>query len=758
MRLAARVRRSFAALPGRGAAAARRVAVAARRGAAAAHRAVRLRACARGRRRGAPSLVHHILSVQLAVTAAIGVLALLSLAWTSQTIIENNLAHWAEQWTEQLNELGAPLYLSDQDDALINVETFVETYPELAYVNWYGRDGRLLFTIGSDEPQPGDRAALGAETTEALGALAGRSMPHVLDERGDSPGLFRLRGPIWTESFVGDGLAGFRAGGSAQTTLEVLGFVELELDFSWYYDQLFYKLMAGSVVLLGVLALSWRAGRYWLMRALEPLSALQEPLAELARGNMRVRFAPSRHREIQSIVATLEETTAALEQRDGRLLHLATHDPLTGLQNRHRFVEHLTAELDGASTDVQSAVFFIDLDQFKYINDTCGHPAGDELLRLAARCIEGAVRAHDTVARFGGDEFTVLARSVDRHEAREIGRGVLEQMRMLTQIHGDKVFHLQCSVGIAMARAGELDAHEYLAQADMACHAAKSKGRNRLEMYRLSDRDNQQMAKDIRWVQTVRRALEHGSFVMLYQPLVDLQTGWADHYEVLLRLQTENGQLVPPDAFLPAAARFGLLAQIDRWVLENAIAALAGFLVSRPDLRFSINLSASVLEDDRLAAYVQSLLSEKRVPPGAVVFEITEQVAVRFAARVDRQLASLRELGCGFAIDDFGKGYSSFSYLKQLPVDYMKIDGSFIDRLDRDRIDQTLVRMLAELGRATGISTVAERVQNAATLDILAKFGIDYAQGYYLGRPARAPEAKQFAVPAGSRRKFARRA
>lgn len=709
--------------------------------------------------RHAPSLVHHLISLQVVTIAAIGMLSLACLAWMSRQIIENNLSHWATQWTNQLGELGAPLYLSDQNRALFDVERFIATYPEIEYVNWYGSDGTPKRSMASADEATVDLEPLGKATVAALAGMAGSRAAYMLDENPGTKGRFRLIGPIWTESLTDDGLIGFDAGAEAETTSKLLGFVEVELDYSWYYAQLMSKLKLGSLFLIAMLGLSWVGGRRMLKRALLPLSQLQEPLAELAKGNMALTLAPSRYREIQNIVKTLEDTAAALEQRDRRLVHLATHDPLTGLYNRNRFVEELAAEIgrlpEGAP---RSAVFFIDLDQFKYVNDTCGHPAGDEMLRLAAQCIRGATRKEDVVARFGGDEFTVLARHVTRQQAQEIALKIIEQMRLLTQVHGSKVFHLQCSVGVAMLRSGQLDSHEYLAQADIACHAAKAKGRNRFEIYKASDRENQQMAREIAWIQIVRDALERNAFVLVYQPLVDIKTGWAYHYEVLLRLETGRGELIPPEAFLPAAGRFGLVIDIDRWVVEHALRALAGFREKRPELRFSVNLSASVLEDRHFAAHVIALLDENGIPPQAIVFEITEQMAVRFAMQVDKQLTTLRELGCGFAIDDFGKGYSSFSYLKQLPVDYLKIDGSFVERLDRDRIDQTMVRMIGELGRAAGIKTVAEYVQNGATLDLLAKFGIDYAQGFYLGKPSRIPEEREFPVGRSTRQRASRRA
>jgi EAL domain-containing protein (putative c-di-GMP-specific phosphodiesterase class I) len=241
------------------------------------------------------------------------------------------------------------------------------------------------------------------------------------------------------------------------------------------------------------------------------------------------------------------------------------------------------------------------------------------------------------------------------------------------------------------------------------------------------------MAHDVDWMNRLRAALEHGGLDLYYQPLLHIRSGEVRHYEALLRLKTEHG-LVSPPSFLPAAARFGLMADIDRCVLRLAVKALHDFGASQPEFTLSVNLSGFAFEDDSLGSYVKSLLSEHGVSGERLVIEVTEQLAVRFAANTDKQIALLRELGCRLAIDDFGTGYSSFSYLKRLPVDYLKIDGSFIRGLTRDRVDQAMVRMVGEVARAAGMQTVAEYVNSAATLSLLAKYGIDYAQGFYVGK------------------------
>jgi EAL domain-containing protein (putative c-di-GMP-specific phosphodiesterase class I) len=255
------------------------------------------------------------------------------------------------------------------------------------------------------------------------------------------------------------------------------------------------------------------------------------------------------------------------------------------------------------------------------------------------------------------------------------------------------------------------------------------------------------MANEIVWVERIRRALDRDGFVLVYQPLLRISTGWTDHHEVLLRLKTDDDELVSPDAFLPAAKRFGLMVDIDHWVLENAIKSLAEHRTPRTNLNYSINLSASVFENERFGKHVQSLLARYDVPPESIIFEITEQTAVRFAAESDKQIALLREVGCRFAIDDFGKGYSSFSYLRDLPVDYLKIDGSFVEGLEHDEMNQTLVRAMGEVARAARLETIAECVETGETLALLGQLGIDYAQGHFIAKPALAPTELEIQIP-----------
>ncbi len=689
------------------------------------------------RRERSRNLVREVLGVQLAITALGGLIAVAGLAWTSGAVVRDNLEHWAAQWASELNELGAPFYLDDAGAAMLDVERFIAKYPEIERVTWYDTTGGALLSLGGDGTTLVDAAALDAPTAAALAARAGVQPPYLLTQNVSPGQRYRLSGPIWTESFADDAL--FSADpAAAATSVRQLGFVSVDLDFSGYEDALWPRLAVASGILLLLLGASWACGRWFLKSALAPLSELENSLAQLAADAPAVRFPSSPYTELRAIVTALEDTTRALQKRERRLLHLANHDQLTGLPNRHRFVSDLDLELARCADGARSALFFIDLDQFKYVNDTCGHAAGDHLLQLAAQQLRYAVRTEDLVARFGGDEFVVLVRDVSRNEARAAATKVLELMRGLKHVERDQVFHLQCSIGVTLLHGSRVSSHEVIAQGDIACRSAKAHGRNRIEIYSPAGKESEQIAKDVLTMNRLRDALEADRFELLYQPLMHIKTRTVSHYETLLRLPVENGVL-GPESFLPAAFRFGLMADIDRWVLKRAVRSLAELTPSMPQLKLSTNLSGFAFEDEGLAAYLRGLLTEHGVAGDRLVLEITEQLAVRFAASTDKQITMLRDLGCQLAIDDFGSGYSSFSYLKRLPVDFLKIDGSFIKSLARDRVDQAMVRMVGEVARAVGIETVAEYVTSAATLELLAKYGIDYAQGYFIGKPMAQP-------------------
>ncbi len=707
-------------------------------------------------RNGQRVLVHEILSLQLIITAVIGILAIAGLYWGGQWVLQDNYSRWALQWTEDLNELGAPLYLQD-NEAIIRLESFIDKYPEIDRVVFYYEGGTVLRAIANNDGQSDPIQPLPASRLAELAALTGTERPYVIDSPFFDARSFRIYAPIWTEAIVSDGLFSFDPTGAQDSAVRNLaGYVGLELDFGVFHNRLVNNIMVAITVLLVLLIISGFLGRRTLQRALMAISDLQKPIAELAKGNLAVVFKPARHREISEIVEALESTASALGERNERLSQLANHDTLTGLFNRRRFIDELRQHLQTTTGKSRGALLFVDLDQFKYVNDTCGHPAGDRLIIKVADQLLHTVGEQGTVARFGGDEFTVLLKNISRRETRALAESILDDMRRLAHIEEEQVIHVHCSIGIAMIGSGKCDTDELIARVDIACRQAKVSGRNRLAFHSVSEREAEQMVADVNWISRLREAIDTESLVLRYQPIVSVATGNTSHHEVLLRMKGDNGKLIGPDAFLPAAVRFGLMAEIDSWLIERAIFELARYRKDAPDLRFALNLSANAFEAENLSAFVRAELDRHNVPAHAVMFEITESLAARHLNHVEKQIASFRELGCEVALDDFGTGYSSFSYLQQLSVDYIKIDGAFIKDIVRNPVDQKMVQMICEIGREAGMKTVAEYVQDYKTFRMLGGLGVDYAQGYYIGRPAATPMRKS--MPAScAPRKIARR-
>jgi diguanylate cyclase (GGDEF)-like protein len=687
--------------------------------------------------------------LQLVITTVIGALAIAGLYWGGQWVLQDNYSRWALQWTEDLNELGTPLYLEGDREVVLRLESFVGRYPEIHRVTYYFEDGTPFYSIDNGLYHSIPARSLSEKVVASLSAQVGSDTPYLVNSNVFSAHTFEILAPIWTESMGGDGLFNFSPATSpASSTRNLAGFVRLELDFSFFHARLVTNIKVATSVLLLLLVVSGFIGGRRLQSALTAISDLQGPIAELAKGNLSVRFKPAKHREISQIVEALQSTASALSERNEKLSRLANHDVLTGLYNRRRFVEELRKEVQNVARDnSEAALLFVDLDQFKYVNDTCGHPAGDRMIRKVADQLQRCVGNSGTVGRFGGDEFTVLATNVTKASAQSLAESILEDLRRVAHVEDDNVFHVHCSIGIAMIDSDQFDHDDLISHADIACREAKASGRNRLAFHNMTAADVEQMAADVNWVGKLREAIDNNLLMLRYQPIVCIATGETSGHEVLLRMKSDRGGMISPDAFLPAAVRFGLMAEIDTWLIEAAIAELARYREDAPDLRFSLNLSANAFEAENLTEFVRSRLTRHAVPPDCVTFEITESLAMRHLNHVEKQIAGLRDLGCQVSLDDFGTGYSSFSYLQKLPVDYIKIDGSFIRDLVRNPVDQKMVRMIGEIGRAAGMKTVAEYVQSGSAFTLLGQLGIDFAQGFYIGRPTMTPIRKTMPVP-----------
>lgn len=419
------------------------------------------------------------------------------------------------------------------------------------------------------------------------------------------------------------------------------------------------------------------------------------------------------------------------KQAEESLQYLATHDPLTNIPNRYMLEEVLQQTVEQAKQGVQSALLFIDLDNFKMVNDTYGHVVGDEMLVTVARTLAGNLGTADFVARFGGDEFAVLVKGVTREQAELIAeklRRITDQTEMPLGSYGVKLT-LTISIGMIMVD-GTADTRKLLALADNALYTAKERGRNRVVLTQPDDDIAEALFKTNRTVGLIRSALKENRFLLFFQPVISFTEGRIIHYETLLRLRQENGEIILPDTFIPVAERFGLMAQMDRWVIETAFKTLR----KHPGLNLFINLSGTSLGDGTLLDLVESLIRGS-TNPSRIGFEITETAAVRDLAQAERWIQRIKEFGCKFALDDFGIGFSSFSYLRILPVDYLKIDGSFVRSIDLDDNHRAIVQAMNSVSHTLGKKTIAEFVENEEIAGILKEMGVDYGQGYHLGMP-----------------------
>ncbi len=433
----------------------------------------------------------------------------------------------------------------------------------------------------------------------------------------------------------------------------------------------------------------------------------------------------------------------------------ATHDPLTELFNRRYFEEELEREVQRHQRgEPDSALLYIDLDRFKYLNDTAGHEAGDRLLIDIGRQLERRLRRGDTLARLGGDEFALILRNVDRDHIEEIAEGfrlMLSEYRFSTD---GRSYNIGGSIGIALIDADTRSSSEALANADIACHIAKRNGRNQVHLYDAAQDERAAMDLDLGWSSRLREALEEGRFVLHYQPIVALSdidmdrlpaedgAVWQQlsdgplHFEVLLRLRSEGGELIPPSAFISSAERFNIMPAIDLWVVRHALRELRRFETSHEaPLTFSINLSASTLNDERARQQVLGLVAEAGLDHSSLIFEITETTAIDNFSLAQQFMEELRALGCRIALDDFGTGFSSFSQLKSIDANYVKIDGQYVHNMARDPIDRAIVTSMNDIAHSLGLQTVAEFVESAETLRLLKVCGVDFVQGYYIQRP-----------------------
>lgn len=446
------------------------------------------------------------------------------------------------------------------------------------------------------------------------------------------------------------------------------------------------------------------------------------------------------HDEMYELVGTVLVFRDVTELRalNKELRYRASHDALTGLLNRAEFERQLQQALDGARTsNSHHALCYIDLDLFKVVNDTCGHTAGDELLKQISLILKREIRQSDVLARLGGDEFGILLEGCALSRAQTIADHIRKNIQDFRFVWEEKSFQIGASIGVVEVNADSGAVIDVFRMADVACYAAKEGGRNRVHVFHPDDSVMAERQGEIDWVQRINNALKWERIVLYGQRMERFGKGSGYQYEILIRIRENDDQLVSPDRFLPAAERYHLMPVVDRWVIAKAFSMISALVGGHHDdiEGFSLNISGQSLNDPALLPFIVEEMKRNKVPPEWLCFEITETTAVTHFSSALRLISELKGMGCRFSLDDFGSGLSSFGYLKNLPVDFVKVDGAFVRDILNDKADLAMVRSIHEVARAMEIGTIAEYVENEAIYQVLEKIGIDYGQGNYIARP-----------------------
>ncbi len=452
--------------------------------------------------------------------------------------------------------------------------------------------------------------------------------------------------------------------------------------------------------------------------------------------NNLTRLVPAIRRELREAQRRL-----TLRQAEATIHHMAYHDALTGLVNRLEFERRLQRALQSAKErSYEHVLLYLDLDQFKIINDTCGHMAGDQLLRCLTVDLLHQVRNRDTLARLGGDEFGILLENCNLDHALKIAETIRETIQNFRFSWKGYNFAIGVSIGVTIINSSSRNIEEVLSGADMACYAAKDLGRNRVHLYRADDAELNRRHTEMQWASRIAQAVQENRFVLHEHTIMPLNVNTTvNHREFLIRMVDEQGKLILPYAFIPAAERYNMMTTVDRWVIHTAFQQLACERhqnnTATDDRITFINLSGTSLSDAGLLEYIHTQLKLYQLLPHTICFEITETAAITDFTNAIHFIHKIKEHGCRFALDDFGSGMSSFSYLKRIPVDFIKIDGSFVKNMRTDRMDYAIIKAIAEIAHVGGIKTIAEFAQDEESIIALREIGVDYAQGHGIDLP-----------------------
>jgi diguanylate cyclase (GGDEF)-like protein len=512
------------------------------------------------------------------------------------------------------------------------------------------------------------------------------------------------------------------------------------------------NMLFASVALLLSGFFAWRLGK----RITRPIVSLANAVISIGEGKMEHHFPEAFGGEIETLQKGFNQMASQLkvahesmqeriEDATHQLRHQAQHDSLTGLVNRQEFEKRLDRALHTVKHQDAKHVFcYMDLDQFKVVNDTCGHGAGDELLRQISLMLSGRIRGQDTLARLGGDEFGLLLKNCDMPSAIKIAEQILEMIQDFRFVHRDMIFRIGVSIGMVEITGEFSNVGAITSSADASCYAAKDGGRNRIHIYQPEDVDLSKRHVEMEWVGRILLAMEEERFCLYCQPIISLKNTHEDvlgkpfFYEILMRQVDQDGRIIPPMAFIPAAERYNIMEKIDRWVIKKTFQTYRQYIDLRKNpekFLFTINLSGVSLSDATLLEYICDLFEQYRVPPDCICFEITETSAIVNLANTIQLMEALKSLGCRFLLDDFGSGMSSFAYLKNLPVDFLKMDGNYVRDIVSNPIDFAMTQSIHSIAEAMKIKTIAEFVESQETMDLLIEMGVDYGQGFFIGNP-----------------------
>ena len=550
---------------------------------------------------------------------------------------------------------------------------------------------------------------------------------------------------IRTEVAVDDFSEGNQQAARVDSRSMLLGWVGLDVSrdatFRGQRESIWQSLMILLAGLIVSLFFAWRIGR----RITQPILALTHTVSRIGEGHLDERVEPTGEAELgvlqrgvnhmaSHLQAMQDQMQEKIDQATARLVYQASHDELTGLINRREFEQRLERLLLSAlQQGREHALCYMDLDQFKVINDTCGHAAGDELLRQLALLLKGNLRDRDTLARLGGDEFALLLENCSVPDALEVADTFRAEVQRFRFKWGDRIFAIGMSVGMVAINRDSGTTASLLSAADAACYVAKDRGRNQIHVYESRDIDLARHRGEIQWVTRIQRALEENRLRLSWQEIrrTDDTVEPMRHVELLLRMVDEDGNEILPMAFIPAAERYSIMPALDSWVIAETWRACQRYLAAKREQHclFAINLSGASLKDPAFRRMLLEKLQENPDLGPHLCFEITETAAIGNLAVVNEFIDAMREFGCSFALDDFGSGLSSFTYLKNLKVDYLKIDGAFVRDIVSNAIDRSMVEAIHRIGHQMGLKTVAEYVESDQILALLRQIGVDYVQG-----------------------------